>query len=387
MKDGSRIILVLIGSLEVGGAEKHLFRVLPRLQSAGWKIVVLPWWRAGALSAPLRLTGVQVLEPWASQAPCKFKIIRLTVGAFLAFAQIFFSLFRHRTGAVSFYLPHSYWIGAPLAILFRCRVKIMHRRSSNKYFANFPSIFRRYEMFLHKRMDMIVANSDRIVNDLISESANSERIKLIYNGIETERWQFDYNARSADRLSFIISSNQKILVCVANLIPYKGHADLITALGRLRCRQDWRLLVVGSDPLGLSVGLTALAKSLGIEDNLLFLGPRHDVPRILNASDIGVLVSHDEGLPNAVLEYMAAGLPVIATSVGGVPDLVVDGETGLLVPPSQPDGFFEAAKALLDSLDMRRRFGSAGRRRVEQAFGVDIEVGEYDRLYAKLATR
>lgn len=385
MKDSSRIILVLIGSLDVGGAERHLSRVLPRLQSVGWKVVVLPWWRGGPLCATLRSTGVEVLESWASRISCKSKIIRLTIGVVLAFAQISSNLFRHRKGAVSFYLPQSYWIGAPLAILFRCRIRIMNRRSSNNYFGKLPLFFRYYEMALHRKMSVIVGNSSFIIKDLISEGVKHDKIKLIFNGIEMEDWKFDHGARLADRLNLDLSSDHKILVCVANLIPYKGHADLIAALSRLQWRQDWRLLIVGSDPLGLSREFAALAASLGIEDKILFLGPRHDIPRILNASDIGVLASHEEGLPNAVLEYMAAGLPVIATSVGGMPDLVVDGETGLLVPPLAPDDLFEATQALLESPDMRRRFGAAGRRRVEQAFGVDVEVSEYDRLYATLA--
>lgn len=381
---GSRTILVLIGTLCVGGAENHLLRVLPRLQSAGWKITVLPWWGRGELDAPLRASGVKVLDPWASSISQKYKVLRRSLGAILAFLQIGCTIFSHRKSIISFYLPQSYWFGAPIAILLSCRVLIMNRRSSNKYLSKMHSVFRIYETWLHTKMDMILTNSPAAVSELVSEGVPIERIGLVRNSVCLHDLEAAGDGRSAFRSAFGFPQECTVLVCVANLIPYKGHSDLIVALGRLRSRQDWRLVLVGADPLGLSRELIALAESHGINERVAFMGPQQDIIGILNASDIGILASHEEGLPNAVLEYMAAALPVVATSVGGVPDLIVDRETGVLIPPKKPSELAVALATLLDSTDMRRRLGWAGRRRVESEFGIEIEFNEYHQIYSEL---
>ena len=123
------------------------------------------------------------------------------------------------------------------------------------------------------------------------------------------------------------------LVMVGNLIAYKGHGDLLVALGQAapQLPPDWRLLIVGRDE-GIASALQAQSVALGIDRNVLFLDTRNDVPDILNACDIGVLCSHQEGFSNAVLEGMAASLPMIVTDVGGNAEAVLDGECGIVVP-------------------------------------------------------
>jgi glycosyltransferase involved in cell wall biosynthesis len=115
-----------------------------------------------------------------------------------------------------------------------------------------------------------------------------------------------------------------------------------------------------------------------------FTGVRADVPKILAALDLFVLPSLWEGMPNAVLEAMAAGLPVVATAVGGTPEVVMDGVTGLLVPPQDPSALAQAIERLLRDPDLRRTMGRAGRRRVEQHFDVRETVRQVEDLYETL---
>ena len=130
--------------------------------------------------------------------------------------------------------------------------------------------------------------------------------------------------------------------------------------------------------------LEQLARDLGIENDVEFVGEREDIPQILSIMDIFVLPSALEGFSNVILEAMATGLPVVATNVGGIPELVVNKQTGILVPPDEPE---ELAKAIVDLLrdkNTSREMGKRGRERIEKYFGLEKMLGEYDALYQDL---
>jgi glycosyltransferase involved in cell wall biosynthesis len=168
---------------------------------------------------------------------------------------------------------------------------------------------------------------------------------------------------------------------VANLIPYKGHADLLDAFGSIREQlpQNWELWCVGRDD-GIGQGLKERAERLGIASHVRFLGSRSDVPDLLLRADVGVLCSHEEGFSNAVLEAMAAGLPMVVTDVGGNAEAVVDGDTGYVVPPKDPPRLAEALLSV--ALDARRSdMGARGRKRAEELFSMDACLHQYELLY------
>lgn len=142
------------------------------------------------------------------------------------------------------------------------------------------------------------------------------------------------------------------------------------------------LLIAGDGPE--LTALQALALRLGLEERVTFLGQRSDIPLILAALDLFVLPSRHEGMPNAVLEAMAAGLPVVATAVGGTPEVVVDGITGLLVPPHDPLSLANALSRLLDDAELRGRMGAAGRQRVQKDFSQTEMVRKTERLYREV---
>jgi glycosyltransferase involved in cell wall biosynthesis len=141
-------------------------------------------------------------------------------------------------------------------------------------------------------------------------------------------------------------------------------------------------VVVGDGPERAQ--LEALAGQLGLADRVHLAGHQQDVRPWLAALDVLVLSSDWEGMPNALLEAMAAGLPIVATAVGGVPEVVVDGATGLLVPPGDPSALAEAITRLLRDPDLRRTMGQAGRARVERRFSINETVRLTEELYATL---
>ena len=217
-------------------------------------------------------------------------------------------------------LPEAYLLTMTAAWLVRHRVTlVMSRRSLNRYQARLPGVGA-FERLLHRRLRVALANSAAICRELVDEEGiPPERVVLIPNGIDPTRFR-SRAPREKSRRELSIPDGDLVLCTVANLIPYKGHGDLLRGLAAVRGElPPWRLLCVGA---GDAAPLRRLADDLGIGRNVFWLGPRGDVPDVLAACDIGILASHEEGFSNALLEKMACALPLVATRVGGNRDLV-----------------------------------------------------------------
>jgi glycosyltransferase involved in cell wall biosynthesis len=165
----------------------------------------------------------------------------------------------------------------------------------------------------------------------------------------------------------------------------KGHKELFTAMARIRERHPVHALIVGGGRRAAE--MQQLAESLGLADAVHFLGPRRDVPDLLNAMDVFVLPSYSEGVSLALLEAMAAGLPVIATAVGGLPEVVTDGDNGLLIPPRDPDALAGALERLLADPAWARQLGAKARAHVREHFSLDRLGREINEIYKELAEK
>jgi glycosyltransferase involved in cell wall biosynthesis len=170
---------------------------------------------------------------------------------------------------------------------------------------------------------------------------------------------------------------------VANLIPYKGHAELIEAFARVAVGDARiKLFLIGEDR-GIAQGLVSNANRLGIASKIDFMGQRNDVPTLLSAMDLGVMSSHEEGFSNALLEKLAAGLPVVATNVGGNPEALEGMPDCILVRPQDVD---DLARGLADAVG-RLSAGDQNRKirqgRIRERYSVDAMVDAYERLYLR----
>jgi glycosyltransferase involved in cell wall biosynthesis len=177
-----------------------------------------------------------------------------------------------------------------------------------------------------------------------------------------------------------------VLCNVANVGLRKGHDVLVDALTLMEPDSEYRCWIAGSfehEPQTVEAIRGAIAEH-HLEETVKLLGRRRDVPDLLNAADIFVLSSRQEGFPITILEAMAAGKPVIATDVGGCAEAVVDGETGLIVPPENPQALAEAISALISDIERARAMGEAGRSRVEREFTVDRMVEQHLELYQSI---
>jgi glycosyltransferase involved in cell wall biosynthesis len=379
----AKTIICVISSLNVGGAERHIVQMLPRLDRNRWKPLVYCITERGPLADELETNGVPVLtspikapQKGASRVRRAMLLARTTLSLAGTIKKL-------NPAIAHFFLPAAYILGAPAALMARVPVRIMSRRSLNDYQKDFW-LSGLIEPRLHSAMTAVLGNSRRVIEQLRTlENVPQEKLGLIYNGVDLA--QASCGARSRIRASLNIAPDALVSTIVANLIPYKGHRDLIEAFGRAAARlpKDWRLLVVGRDD-GIGSGLSAQAQSLGIKSNVLLLGSRHDVSDLLAASDLSLMSSHQEGFSNSVLEGMAAGLPSIVTDVGGNAEAVIQGESGLVVPPHDPERLAAAIEYLAGAPALRATMGRNARTRVERNFALNACVTRYEELYASL---
>ena len=214
------------------------------------------------------------------------------------------------------------------------------------------------------------------------ERVPESRIKLIYNGVVLDPYcARDKQARGALRTGLGVPHEAPMVTLVGNLRAVKGIDMFLRAAATVLQRHTTvHFVIVGDGPERTS--LQELAKELGIQDRVHLTGTRKDVPAVLLASDVGVLSSLSEGLSNAVIEYMAAGLPVVATAVGGNSELVEDGVTGYLVPPGDAGALAGALTQLLDNSDDMKRFGSKAAHKAHDLFDVDRCVATTEQYYS-----
>jgi glycosyltransferase involved in cell wall biosynthesis len=406
-------VLVLIPTLNAGGAEMDLVRNLPRIDRSKFKVVVLAFLAEGNLAASLRHAGIEVIGPiacgrglWRTWRLAKRSVpwmpeflvngvrwlaqflMLLPFGSWSYFRfarEIASHIQERRIDVVHAVLPNSYIVGALACRLAQRPALVMSRVSLNWYQDwLFGAIERK---FLHKMVDLAICNSSAIQRDLITEGLPSEKIRLIRNGVDTRELCVVERKFARDQLG--ISLNALVLTVVANFHPYKGHADLLQALriARDRLPSDWILLAVGRD-IDANLGrIRKLADQLGLAAHVRFLGERDDIPVILQASDIHVSASQTEGFPNNILEAMGARLPVIATAVGGVPEMVVDGVTGILVPAKDTNEMALALLQLASDPARRRALGGVGQARVMSSFSIEQSAQALQESYAKLGNR
>jgi len=366
-------ILYVIGSLDLGGAERHVAALAPQLKKRGWQPVIYCLTARGSQADAIAGSGVPVLGPrWemAGGQTAVGKFFRLIASSL----RLLTVMLKQRPDIAHFFLPAAYIIGAPIAMAARVPVRIMSRRSLNRYQRKHP-ISRRFEHLLHRHMQMLLGNSMAVVKELREEAADKTPVELVYNGIVASESR---SARDFDPAGLT-------LIIVANLIPYKGHTDLLHALAAVagKLPASWELLCVGRDD-GLGPTLRKLARELQIDTHITLLGSRTDIPDLLASADIGILCSHEEGFSNAILEGMAAGLPMVVTDVGGNAEAVVDQETGLVVPAHDPATLGAAIARLASDRKLRKRLGAAARPRVEERFSMEQCVQRYDEIYRSL---
>jgi len=216
--------------------------------------------------------------------------------------------------------------------------------------------------------DRIIAISDAVTSALLEGGVNPTKITRVRSAVDAKAYELNPNGRFRRALG--IPAGKHVIGIVGQLIERKGHRYLLDAMPAILERfPDTVLVALGHGPL--LARLRHHAKSLGIEQDVMFVGFRNDMPHILRELDVLVHPATMEGLGVAVLQAMAAELPVVTTAAGGMPEAVQDGVSGILVPPRGVEALSDAVIRLLAAPELRRTMGAAGRRIVEEQFSVD----------------
>lgn len=375
LPSAGRKVFHLIDSFNVGGTETQAVELARRLSIAGYDVTVGALRAEGPLQEQLKGTSVAVLE------------FRCRSG--IDSPSGIYQLLRLSWLLKGFDIVHTHdlWsnlLGVPAARLAGVPAIVSSRRDLS-HFDWYQGRRRGWLRRIQNLGGAIVTNATSIRDALIAEDGFApEKLRVIHNGLDIARFHSDRIGRV--RL-FPSVGDGTLIVLVGNMhSDVKGHPWLIaSAPAVIREFPSVRFILVGDGERRAE--FERQVADLGVTANFVFLGRRSDIPEILACCDIAVLPSQAEGLPNAVLEYMAAGLPAIVTRVGGNAELVEDGVTGLLVPPQDAAALSAAFLKLLRDPSLARRLALAGREFTIRNFSFERLVREVDALYSDLLQR
>lgn len=365
-------VFYLITSLELGGAQTVLINLLRHLDRTLFAPTVICLYgsdtpAAAAISAAdVPIIDLQMTRKWRVDA----------------FWRLYQLLHREKPSILHNILFHAVVPGRILGRLAGVPI-ILSWRQNVELGSKWRDRFNRWTISLD---DHVVAVSEAAQQAEIHRSGiNPGQIALIPNSVDLAniQQQVTQTDRHLVRQTLGLPTNALVIGSIGRLHPQKGLAFLLEAM-LFVCEAVPKvcLLVMGDGDLRQQ--LSDQTKSLGLQEVVLFARARDNVPQVLAAIDLFVLPSLWEGLPLVVLEAMAAGLPVVATAVGGTPELVVEGETGLLVPPRDPAALAQAILALLNDPELAQRLGENGRLRVATQFTIQQMVQQTENLYQQL---
>jgi len=368
-------VLYAVSHMKVGGAQQHLLEVLKRLDRRAFApaLYALHVRPEHAYLAEARALDVEIIDghvPESLRGPA-------LLGPVVQLAR---QLRRRRIAIVHSYLFHANVVGTLAARLARTPVALVSKRSLDLY----PNRGDLAACRLANRLaDRVTANSDAVKRHVHRvEGCPLDRIIVIPNGIDLGRIM-----TAAPEGHAPLADSRPVIGTIGRLSPKKGQEDLLSAAALILTRMpEVRVVLVGDGPLDGE--LRKQAHDLGIENRVRFLGAVADGARLLPLLDVYVLPSHIEGMSMGLIEAMAAGRPIVATDAGGNAENVIDGVSGLIVPPRAPDRLADAILTLLKDPERARAMGAAARQRAREHFTVDTMVQRLERLYREcLAVR
>jgi len=233
--------------------------------------------------------------------------------------------------------------------------------------------------------DKVIAISEGVKRHLLSGCAEG-KIAVVYNAVDLTRFCRVSNPTSRLRQEFGVEEGVSMIGVIGPVTETKGHMDVVdSALILKEQYPNCKFIIVGS--IDNELKIQEKIRSLDLDSMFIFTGRRDDVPEIMNEVDLLVLASHVEAFGRVIIEAMAAGRPVVATNVGGIPEVVVNGKTGYLVPPRKPTALSEAIISILCNPDLKEMFGKCGRERAEKLFAAQIYTQNIENIYVELMQR
>ena len=354
-------IIHLIGQLGRGGAEKQLFGLAAALQKRGWRQSIVAFSPSGVWADRFREAAIPLfVVPRSPIKPWRFwQLLRL---ARRLKPRVIVSWSEH----VAVYADWLFAIG-PVARVISVRCDLTKRNGTGVPKQRLGLLRRALE-----RADHVVSNSRRNLDALGELGVRLPPAEVIYNIVAEGKTPFPPRTVEVPRI-----------VAVGSLFPLKSYDVLIEAVAILAANATrCELLLAGRG--GERPRLEALANQLGVAERVKFLGEVDDVPGLLRTAEVFAHPAITEGLSNAILEALAEGLPVVACAVGGTPEIIEDGQNGLLVPVRQPQALARAIGSLLNDACLRQRLGQAGAALVRERFSETNIANQYEKVFHRL---
>lgn len=351
-------VLHVTQGLDVGGQEKLLVEFARHTDRGTFDLRFVVLGTRGSLTADIESSGWPVVELGQPSG--------LRPGLVARLARLFR---RWRPDVVHTHDDRPLLYGTPAAWLARVP-RVVHTKHYGRI-AQITARQARLSALAARLIDRYVCVSRDAARIAAEQGVPAVRLCTVWNGIDVAR--FDYTGPRPDGP----------VVAVARLSPEKDLATLLRALARAAGVAPTLRLEIAGDGSCLPE-LRQLVTDLGLSERVAFLGEVRDVPGLLARAALFVLPSLTEGISLTLLEAMSRGLPVVATRVGGNPEVVVEGETGLLVPARDPEALADAVLTLWHDPERGRRMGLAGRRRVEEHFEIRRAVARYEELYREV---
>jgi glycosyltransferase involved in cell wall biosynthesis len=362
--------------LGTGGTQRHLQQVLALLDPNRFHVQVLTLRAGGEVEDELRAGGVSVRSLSVGARLTSPRTLRAIVTTARA-------LRRARVDVV-----HGYqWRPALVGTLAGRLAGVPLRLASKRSLTGEDRWAGRAWRHIARQVDTVIVNADALRVEGEQRGMRCRWV-LLQNGVDTDHFRLA-PPDAGTRAALGLDPHRPVVGTIGRLEDRKGHDQLLRAAGAMLAGANGRrpqVVIVGDGPLRES--LVQQARALGVADSVRFVGMVPDVRPSLAAMDVFVLPSHAEGMSNALMEAMAAARPVVATAVGGNTEVVIDGKTGVLVPPGDPGAIARAIAALLRAPDRAAGLGAAAREFVTQRFGARARVAELERLYEeRLALR
>jgi glycosyltransferase involved in cell wall biosynthesis len=366
---------------DIAGAEQLLVDLSNAHDRALWNVSY------GTLLAP----GEMNRQIQQNGAPCYSLEVRSAFDVPLATIRLAGLLRKYSVNILHTHLLHGGLVGFLAARLSGLKsIKLVHTRHHSDELHRFgPSYRAKLDAFVARSHDFVCANSKAAIAVLVDlESVPERKIRLTYPGVDIikVRGRVTDSSGMEIRRELNLSATDFVVGSVAHLLPKKGHATLIRAMVEVVCvNPGAKLIIAGKGPERQS--LERLVREQGLENHVFLVGFRQDVPNLIRAFDLFVQPSLEEAFGVAIVEAMTLDKAVIGSETGGIPEVVSDSETGLLVPPGDESMLAKAILKLMTDRDLCRSMAGAGSRRAEQLFSICRHAADYEAVWAEALSK
>ena len=357
-------VLYVVGNFVAGGAERHLLELWRRIDRERFEVEIAAFAIEGQFTRDVEALGWPIHDLQVGGTVYAPSGIR-------GFARLIHRVSSFRPDVIQGYLFGPNLFAALAGRACRVPVVVVSKRNIDAFEKPRQVAAQR---LAHRLATHVVAVSEAVADSAVALGVARERITVIPNGVDVERFAAATREPSLANGAPVVGS----VGCLAARKDYRTLLDALALVDRRGTR--FRVVLVGD---GKERGaLERQAEELGLAERVRFVGERPDVERWLPGMDVFVLSSREEGIPNALLEAMAAARPSVATAVGGTPEVLEDGETGWLVPPSDPEALADALEAALTRPEEAARRGAAAQRATRERMSIDVMAARHERFYA-----